>query len=510
MTGISATTNFAALAAAGQGGLDLTAWQVDLTGPYFWLVLGAAIFLLTPLRLAGMRKWELALINAAFLAVVVEQGVWAVLACVAGVWFILGTLFSESPPRRIFVAIICLAVVAAIALAPVFSGFLHDALVSINAPVCKILDWDPVKDAGWMDTVAGSAAALGYSAACLLAFIMLASAVNRLAGRRGSTAIWLGLLVVFMLGLFVIHKMPALGRIEWLTRSGGVLGGLLGQANPILAGVGYSYVMLRMVEMVRAVLEKRSAPPDLPSMLNYLMPFHMLAAGPIQAWDDFCALPPAPAAPSAGQVLRACERIAWGLVKKFVLAYTLKKLFLTDFRADGWYIVFEANVFFFWLYLEFSALADIAVGVGRLIGFAAPENFNHPYLARSLINFWERWHISLSQWIRRNLFIPIQLWTMRKTDGRRPLACASMAFLVSFVLCGIWHGISVGFFLWGLAHAVGLMVTNIYRHWLTRRLGAAGVKKYMRDWRIRLLTTVITFEYVALSLIPVGLTMRAN
>ena len=81
---------------------------------------------------------------------------------------------------------------------------------------------------------------------------------------------------------------------------------------------------------------------------------------------------------------------------------------------------------YLWLYLDFSAYSDIAVGVGRLMGVATPENFNRPYLARNMIDFWERWHISLSLFIRRNMFIPIQLALMRRTDGRRPLLVASV------------------------------------------------------------------------------------
>jgi D-alanyl-lipoteichoic acid acyltransferase DltB (MBOAT superfamily) len=159
---------------------------------------------------------------------------------------------------------------------------------------------------------------------------------------------------------------------------------------------------------------------------------------------------------------------------------------------------------YLWLYLDFSAYSDIAVGIGRLLGVATPENFSRPYLARNLIDFWERWHISLSQFIRRDLFIPIQLALVRRTGGRYPLAIASFAFAVSFVLCGLWHSISLTWLAWGGVHAAGLIACNVYRHLLQRHLGRKGVHHYLANRWVHLLAIFLTFEFVAFSLVPVG------
>ena len=273
--------------------------------------------------------------------------------------------------------------------------------------------------------------------------------------------------------LFFLHKLPL------VTEGIGV--GLLGD---VLSIIGFSYVALRMIELLRAVFEGRHPPPDLFSLVNYLLPFHMLAAGPIQGYDEFANQPAVPAPLTLRDTLEATERIATGLFKKFVLAYMIQSMFLTDFEADGLYFFIEVQVFFFWLYLDFSAYSDMAVGIGRLLGIATPENFNRPYLARNAIDFWNRWHISLSQFIRRNLFIPLQLNGARTTPGH-PLLVASMAFSVAFVLCGLWHGISLNFLLWGAIHALGLVVANLWREYRKTRRGREGIKKYMEDWRVK-------------------------
>jgi alginate O-acetyltransferase complex protein AlgI len=301
-----------------------------------------------------------------------------------------------------------------------------------------------------------------------------------------------GILGALTLVLFFLHKLPSR------------LGGTPGKVQFLLSLVGFSYVTLRIFDLLRAVFERRQTAPGLCDTINYLVPFHMMLAGPIQSYDDYVDQPAAPPPPSAAQALAAMERFARGAFKKFVLALILQKLFLTGYRSHGWHLLLEIQVFYIWLFLDFSGLSDIAIGVGALLGLRTPENFNQPYLARNMINFWERWHISLSQFIRANLFTPLQLWLARRAQGRHALWCASGAFTVSFGLCGLWHGLTMRYFLWGLLNAFGLLVTNIYRHYLTRHLGAKGMKRYLANQPIRICATVVTFEFVALSLALIG------
>lgn len=295
------------------------------------------------------------------------------------------------------------------------------------------------------------------------------------------------------LSLFVLHKLPELSA-AWRMQA----------VNPLLLAAGFSYVFLRLIDVGRVVYEGGRAAPGLASTVNYLLPFHMLAAGPIQSYAEFDDQSDVPEALTAVEALQAVERIALGLFKKFVVAYLIRKLFLTDFYVGGAYLLFEVQMHYLWIYLDFSAYSDIAVGVGKLMGVRTPENFDRPYLARNMIDFWDRWHISLSQWIRRNLFIPMQLGMARRTGGKRPLMIATLAFTVSFLLCGLWHGISWPFFAWGAMHAIGLVMTNAYRHWLTKRLGSKGIKQYREVLAYRFLAQFGTFQYVAFSLLMIS------
>jgi len=329
----------------------------------------------------------------------------------------------------------------------------------------------------------------------LLAFWGLLRALAK--SERGG--LWFGLSLVSGLALMILHKLPGLGQL-----APDPVGPTLERLNPLLALIGISYVFLRSVEVARAVWSRRHPPPSPLGLLNYLLPFHMLAAGPIQGYEDFVEQPEVPDAIGPQETLNALWRIAFGLFKKFVVAYVLERVFLHGFMIRGPYTLLEMHLYALVVYLDFSAYSDIAVGVGRLLGVRTPENFNRPYLARNMIDFWERWHISLSEWVKRNLFIPLQLTLVRRSGGKHALAISSVSLGVAFFLCGLWHGVSLAFFLWGLMHGLGVLVTNVYRARLKKRLGKQGVKEYLERRGVRLVATILTVEYVVVSLILVG------
>jgi alginate O-acetyltransferase complex protein AlgI len=301
-------------------------------------------------------------------------------------------------------------------------------------------------------------------------------------------AIGLGLSVSILFSIFLVHKLS----FEMQPMQG---------LKSILAAIGFSYIFLRAMEYMRAAQDDLTGDLSFADTVNYLIPFHMLAAGPIMSFAEFRQYKMPAETLSREEAMQAIERIASGLFKKFVLANgIIQPLFLTDFKADGWYFWIELQFYYLFIYLEFSAYSDIAVGLGRLLGYRTPENFNHPLSSRNIVVFWERWHISLSQFIRRNIFIPIQLAGLRYTKGQSTMLITSVAFTSAFVLCGLWHGVSWRFALWGLGHALALIICTMYREWLTQKLGRKQAKDFSeRPW-VRAISTLLTFEFVASSL----------
>lgn len=332
---------------------------------------------------------------------------------------------------------------------------------------------------------------------CVAAALLIGGAIHitgRLAGSSIDTGrrAWLILPAVLVLGLFFWHKGPTLGSAHLLTGTWDL--------KVILAGLGFSFVALRAVELIWASALGQIAGCNLADTFNYLFPFNMLVAGPILEWSAYREGQGLAAALDVAQALTALERIVQGLFKKFVLAKALSVLFLTGFRAPWGYQLFEVQVNYLYVFLDFSGCADIAVGTGRLLGIPTPENFREPLAARNLIDFWERWHLSLSTFIRRMVFLPVNLAILRRTGGRGAAAAGAFSVFVSFVLCALWHRIGFAFLLWGLLHTVGVLACAWYRQRITLRLGHTGMTDYLANPWINWAGRILTYEYVALSL----------
>ena len=183
---------------------------------------------------------------------------------------------------------------------------------------------------------------------------------------------------------------------------------------------------------------------------------HMVA-GPIMRIKEFAPQLDGLRSATAQDVLYGVDRIFVGLVKKVLLADALGAFVDQGFLApaassaiDAWAL---AVAFGLQIYFDFSAYTDIAVGAARMVGITLPENFNLPYHADSPTDFWNRWHMTLSRWIRDYLFFPLNM-----KAGRR-IWLRYVYLVVAMTLVGLWHGAGLGFILWGTWHGV-LMVAH--------------------------------------------------
>ena len=165
-------------------------------------------------------------------------------------------------------------------------------------------------------------------------------------------------------------------------------------------------------------------------------------------------------------------RIALGLFKVKILAPLFLPLGLDSFslahRPTPKQLVIAAFVYSFILFWNFSGYSDLAIGISRLIGIKTPENFTSPYLAPNIREFWQRWHISFSRVLTSYLFVPLSRALGNKL-GERPRAILIIAYLITFTFCGYWHGPTANFLLWGVYHAVGLIIYDVYRGYAVKQ-----------------------------------------
>ncbi|MBN8730177.1 MAG: hypothetical protein J0L64_06510 [Acidobacteria bacterium] len=270
--------------------------------------------------------------------------------------------------------------------------------------------------------------------------------------RGGSTrrARWfLGLSMaglILMLVVFKIHR-----HFE-----AAFLGGLW-LHNQILTWVGFSYFIFRAIQFlhiqsVTPIDEQRPWP------LLYFMLFPpTLTSGPIQKFQDFREQAASPARLDGASVGEACYRITRGYFRKAVLAFGCDAIVKAMLSAETPRVYSSALVIIFlylYFYFDFAGYSDVAIGFGSLMGVRVPENFRKPFLATSVTEFWRNWHITLVDWFRDNVYIP--MGGMRA--GRKE--AAGLAFLI-MVLCGFWHGLTLGFLAWGCWHGMLLATESL-------------------------------------------------
>ncbi len=222
----------------------------------------------------------------------------------------------------------------------------------------------------------------------------------------------------------------------------------------------------RASHWVRTVLP--AAPPLAISFFTFEF-VHYLFPGPIKRCGDFLpSLHRAVGEVCWNDVAMGASRVALGYFKKVVVSDNLAAwiaYYGPRFSSEPiWmrWLIFAAIAFR--ILLDFSGYSDIAIGLARMFGVTLPENFRWPYLSRNIQEFWQRWHISLSTWIRDYLYIP--LGGSRLGVGRKIVN----GFIV-FALCGLWHGAAWNFILWGVYHGAGLAISGNYRL-LPGRLGS--------------------------------------
>ena len=293
----------------------------------------------------------------------------------------------------------------------------------------------------------------------------------RVEGQRRARA-WLILALVLLIAVLLFYKLAGpICRSLFLTNAddldaGG--GATTGTAAAILAYVrniglplGISFYIFKLISYVADVYTKKTAPGDFFHVLLYTVTFHQVAQGPITRYAEMAEEMDHRSA-DAEDLAEGLWRFTVGLAKKTVLADhlgTLAETFLplagnTGFSVGGAYL--GALCYMLQLYLDFSAYSDMALGLGRMIGFHYPENFNYPYIAVSVRDFWRRWHISLSRFFRDYVYIP--LGGNRVSTGRLMLN-----LLAVWALTGFWHGSSWNFILWGLYYFVFIAIENVVK-----------------------------------------------
>ncbi len=332
----------------------------------------------------------------------------------------------------------------------------------------------------------------------LLAVIVILIIVNRYtAGRK----VWMYSGITLIIGLFVILKSETLAELVSAGfRSINNQSVELASASDI-KWLGFSYVAFRLLHTLRDRLSGRLPDLALDEYVTYIIFFPAYTAGPIDRVQHFVQDLRRPFRPNLNTALKGGTRILLGIFRKFVLADGLALIALNNInsaqvKAAGWlWILLYAYALR--IYFDFSGYTDIAIGLGQLLGIQLPENFDRPYLKQNLTLFWNSWHITLAQWFRAYFFNPL---TRSLRSSSRNISLPIIIFigqLTTFILIGLWHGISWNFAIWGAWHGLGLFIHNRWTNLIRSKSSSLDNHPRLKQV-VSLSSLVITFNYVSL------------
>jgi D-alanyl-lipoteichoic acid acyltransferase DltB (MBOAT superfamily) len=265
--------------------------------------------------------------------------------------------------------------------------------------------------------------------------------------------------------------------------------------------LGFSYLAFRLLHTLRDRMGGRLPDLSLGEFVVFMIFFPAYTAGPIDRIQRFKDDLRRDFRLDASRGIAASRRILIGVFKKFVLADSLALMALNEVTARQttsplwmWALLYAYS---FRLYFDFGGYTDIAIGIGELIGFTLPENFDRPYLKTNLTTFWNSWHITLAQWFRGYFYYPI---TRSLLTAKRRLPIAFIIFvgqMGTMLLIGLWHGITWNFILWGAWHGVGLFIHNRWVDFLKVKFSILP----QNTGRMNIASlggTLLTFQFVAL------------
>jgi D-alanyl-lipoteichoic acid acyltransferase DltB (MBOAT superfamily) len=265
-----------------------------------------------------------------------------------------------------------------------------------------------------------------------------------------------------------------------------------------LLSIGVSYYIFQAISYLADIYQgKTGAERHLGYFSLYLCFFPKLLQGPLERAGDLIPQLRAPYRFNYDMARSGLLLFMWGMFQKLVVADRLA-LFVDPVYGNvrdctGMTLLLATYIYAVQLLCDFGGYTDMALGIARMFGITLTQNFNAPYVATSIADFWRRWHISFSRWVLDYIFRPLQLpWVMRGKVG------TALALVITFLISGVWHGASWGFVIWGGLHGVYLATPIFWKPYQKRIHTFLGLEKsrLLKVWQIVVVFNLVCFSFV--------------
>lgn len=335
----------------------------------------------------------------------------------------------------------------------------------------------------WLVLLAGSiffywrACGSGAGMAVLLVTILIAYAAGILLERMRRKSILAGTVLLILLpwlccknGNYILEILLHRDAVNWIIP------------------LGISFYTLQIISYLTDIYRGRIEAQRNPAKFAlYVTFFPQIVQGPIPRYDRLAGQLYAGHSFCEGTVVRGFYRILWGFFLKMMIAdraaVVVNEVFDHHDQYVGCYVLAAGILYSIELYADFAACISISKGIANLFGIHLADNFNHPYLAVSVKDFWHRWHMSLSEWLKDYIYIPLG-------GSHRGRIRTFLNLILTFLVSGIWHGAGLRFVVWGLMHAGYQIAGQLTQKARVRAVGLLGLEEAVevRTWIQRIWT----------------------
>ncbi len=257
--------------------------------------------------------------------------------------------------------------------------------------------------------------------------------------------------------------------------------------NTIILPVGISFYTFQALSYLIDLYRYRTKPAkNIIDFGFYKSFFPQIVSGPIVRAAEFIPQIYKGYAITNREMGHALFLIINGLIKKMIISDYLSlnfvdRIFDSPLSYSGFENLLGVYGYAIQIYCDFSGYTDIAIGIALLLGFRIPINFNSPYKAADLTDFWRRWHISLSSWLRDYLYIPLG-------GNRKGKIITNLNLLITMLIGGLWHGANIRFLIWGALHGIGLIINKLWQKIFGNKKSVRRLRKFIYQF--------LTFQFV--------------
>ena len=272
--------------------------------------------------------------------------------------------------------------------------------------------------------------------------------------------------------------------------------------------IGLSYILFRVIHLIIDIKENTIKKKlSFLSFFNYSCFFLSFTSGPIQQYQDFQNELSKEKSIDIEKIFKSLTRIADGYIKILILSPLFHLIYANNFttfqsNTEKSFVFFLACInYLLYIYFNFSGYMNIVIGIGNILNIDLPENFNKPFNSTSLLEFWSRWHITLSLWFKQYVFNPLTKKFILINDSQKLLPFyGCISYLFTFFIVGVWHGSTLPALIYGLLLGGGVSLNKLYEIIVRKYIGKKKYKSLHNNYIFKNFSCGLTLSYMSISI----------